>query len=169
MLKLFISSSCYFKIRNGKDYCNVVPPGNHKIILRILSSPIFPIVHRIQRKWNSHRIQINVTQVLPNFSTHLLFIIFLSSTSHILSHSCSTRYINQNLIELSSNRVWRMLWDIYHHIFKLKSEHQVLNQYFNMSSNRQWKTCDLFRLRPCWVGQFVNTNIFLAGPALTVI
>ena len=77
-------------------------------------------------------------------------------------HSGSTRYINQNLIELSSNRVWRMLWDIYHHIFKLKSEHQVLNQYFNFSTNRQWKTFDLFRRSPCWVGQFVNTNIFLA-------
>ena len=88
--------------------------------------------------------------MLPNFSTHLLFIIFLSSTSHIPSHSSSTRYINQNLIELSSNRVRRMLWDIYHHIFKLKSEHQVLNQYFNFSNNRQWKTSDLFRRRPCW-------------------
>ena len=80
----------------------------------------------------------------------------------VVLHSSSTRYINQNLIELSSNRVCRILWDIYHHIFKLKSEHQALNKYFNFSTNRQWKTFDLFRRSPCCVGQFVNTNIFLA-------
>ena len=79
------------------------------------------------------------------------FSLFSFLARHISpSHSCSTRYINQNLIELSSNRVRRMLWDIYHHIFKLKSEHQVLNQYFNFSTNLQWKTSDLFRRRPCW-------------------